>query len=920
MFFLKIYKNIFLFVFELPISVVSNSMLKTNFKLHFFLLCFTLITVFQLSATNFTWTTDGSGDWNTVGNWNVGAGFPNSASDNASLPILGMTGINTLTLTSDITIGNIDSRSGVGPIRNYIISGTPNILTVNGKVGSNSGSGDLTIQCPMQVASGATFSSTGILTNISIDFANNGSIIGSNGLTIGANTNLLVSSSDGFNVSGGISIASGSSLSLTVPENKTLSNSFTGSGTITKLGEGDLILGGDSRDFTGAVTISAGSITTSAQTVLPVASAFTVSGSATLQINNSNTIGSLTGTGSLRIGTGATLTVGNANSQQFDGPIFGVGTAGLTKAGSGTWTLSAPLSLTGAVSSNGGGALAFEQSSSCGSIAGTSTISIAADKVLTAGSANTSTTFSGVLAGAGGFTKVGTGNLILSGANTLSGSINANAGTLTVNGSFPGGTTITVGSSATFKGTGSIGSLSVSGIFAPGASIGTTTVLGDYTQNTGSTLEIEFNGAGQKDLIDVTGNATIQNGATLTLLPQPGIYTDGTQYTFLTANALSGVFDTVELGNSNLGPVTTSLTYGANSILLTLSGTNAPTSLNSYMLALNNDLNQLLSQTQKSSLNQRINQFLLKAKPCRNSNLCTKNGKSKSHLKRSNDKFSQQCDSDKRMLTPFIQFGYATGEFKPTDNNAANKYKVYAPFVGLELTPLKNLLLGLGFNYDNANTQDLLKRGSINSNTYGFSFYSEYLARSFLGVGLNTTTGWTEYSISHKASVETARANPKGWFIQTEFGLNPMLCFNHFLFMPIAKVAYNHMQISSYTEKGATNKLKVNSDKVNSFSGEFGVSFAPEIFLDCSVIIPQIAITQNIPFNQVRRSVYVQNTLETASKYAFIDNSNLYITKCSLTLSYISKEKFNCYSSAAYLINSGLKNAFEIFAGVGVFF
>ena len=70
------------------------------------------------------------------------------------------------------------------------------------------------------------------------------------------------------------------------------------------------------------------------------------------------------------------------------------------------------------------------------------------------------------------------------------------------------------------------------GTLAPGNSIGTLTVNGNFTQNAGSTYQVEVNAAGQSDRINVGGTATI-NGGTVQVLAQPGTYARSTTYTIL---------------------------------------------------------------------------------------------------------------------------------------------------------------------------------------------------------------------------------------------------------------------------------------------------------------------------------------------------------------------------------------------------
>jgi autotransporter-associated beta strand protein len=129
---------------------------------------------------------------------------------------------------------------------------------------------------------------------------------------------------------------------------------------------------------------------------------------------------------------------------------------------------------------------------------------------LTVGSRNTSTLFSGVIQDGGSLTKIGTGTLTLSGANTYSGPTTINAGKLTVDGSIM--SAVTVNNGGTLAGSGTTGSVVVNsgGIVAPGGSQ-TLHVSGSYVQNAGGVLKIEVAGTdpNASGLLDITGSATL---------------------------------------------------------------------------------------------------------------------------------------------------------------------------------------------------------------------------------------------------------------------------------------------------------------------------------------------------------------------------------------------------------------------------
>ncbi len=305
---------------------------------------------------------------------------------------------------------------------------------------------------------------------------------------------------------GAVAIASGSVLDINYggSTNVALSNAVSGAGSLVKNGSGTVVVN-NGNSFSGGTTINAGR----------------------LSLNFGNGLG----TGAVVIGSGASLALGDvtyANNTSGGGQIFKAST-GLTNL-TGTNTHSGGIAVqAGTLGVAGNGAL------------GSGTIAISSGAVLEYTNAAT-TSFSNGLSGAGTFRKLGAGQLAF--ANNFGiGALDLVAGRTRIN--VIGTTNVTVGANATLDGTGRIiGNLINNGIVAPGNSIGTLTVQGNYTHNANSVLEVEFDASGNIDLLDVTGNATL-NGGTVRFVGLGGA--EGQGGTFLrTGGTLTGTFTTIE--------------------------------------------------------------------------------------------------------------------------------------------------------------------------------------------------------------------------------------------------------------------------------------------------------------------------------------------------------------------------------------
>jgi fibronectin-binding autotransporter adhesin len=203
--------------------------------------------------------------------------------------------------------------------------------------GNNNYSGATTINGgTLQAGSTTAFSASSAFTvggSASLDlngFAQNiGSLAGSGGVALGGTT--LTTGNDGTST--------------------LFSGTISATGGLAKTGAGTFTLGGTS-SYSGGTSVSGGTLRAGAANSFAPISAFTLSGGS-LDLNGfDQKIGSLTGSGNVTLGS-ATLTTGNdGTSTSFSGAISGTG--GLTKIGTGIFTLSGTSGYGGATTVSAG--------------------------------------------------------------------------------------------------------------------------------------------------------------------------------------------------------------------------------------------------------------------------------------------------------------------------------------------------------------------------------------------------------------------------------------------------------------------------------------------------------------------------------------------------------------------------------------
>lgn len=193
--------------------------------------------------------------------------------------------------------------------------------------------------------------------------------------------------------------------------------------------------------------------------------------------------------------------------------------------------------------------------------------------------AGTTLTLSGAISGSGALFKAEDGLLRLTGNSPLTGATTVAVGELKVDGSLAS-SAVAVRSGAMLSGNGTVGATTIQsgGIVAPGSSIGTLFVAGDYTQVAGSLYRVEVDPASSaSDLVSVSGAATLADGAQLQVVRNSDLpYRPGTRYTVLTATG--GVTGDYALSGDTAVSAFLSLTdtYDANNAYLEVSQIASP--------------------------------------------------------------------------------------------------------------------------------------------------------------------------------------------------------------------------------------------------------------------------------------------------------------------------------------------------------
>ncbi len=303
-----------------------------------------------------------------------------------------------------LTITNSDTSNITGVISEQavlaLVKEGSGSLTLSG-INTYTGSTTLTTGS-IKVASSANLGATPVAADADNIIFNGGTLITTATFTLGTNKGITMTGAGTINTSTGTLSYGGV---------------ITGSSNLTKSGSGTLILSGDN-GHTGDLNITVGTVTVIG--TLSNSTDVTVSSGAVYDVDQTDTIQSLSGAGTINIANSKTLNFGDAFNQTIDGVIEGSGS--IIKTGTGRVTLGGTNTYTGNTTITNG-VLTVNSAGKLGNGNYSGTLTVAASTIFNFYSSSDQT-FSNWETGSGTINLSGGGTVTLIGDQNFTGTLN----------------------------------------------------------------------------------------------------------------------------------------------------------------------------------------------------------------------------------------------------------------------------------------------------------------------------------------------------------------------------------------------------------------------------------------------------------------------------------------------------------------
>ena len=490
--------------------------------------------------------------------------------------------------------------------------------------------------------------------------------------------------------------------------------------------------------------------------------------------------------------------------------------------------------------------------------------------------------------------KTGTGTLTLTGQSTYPGNTIVNGGRLLVNGSIASLNTF-VNAGGTLGGFGLVGGNVINaGNVAPGASVGTLTIRGNYTQTKDGTLTIEIDSKKNHDVLAVGGQANLDGTLRIQKLGKAPRLKVGDTFKVLTASGgVSGEFDKVDAFSTGT-IVELGVRYRANAVLVEaqqgsfknfadrsnltynqretargldkIAFRNNPPKVIGYLN--NRPLHELPGDFDRVAPDEIASVFTIGMSLAnvqslnlqrRTSDLRTgANGFSAAgyHAAGSGPNYSggygvagptgNEGKDDKKMFVPTEDNRYGVfltgvGEWVDVDGDGnARGYDVTTGgfTVGLDYKISPNLAVGVSAGYAGTGA-DLNNGGRVFVNGGKLGVYGTYFTGGFY-VDAAVNGGYNSYDTKRSALQGTARGDTDGGELNVLLGTGYDWQVGALAIGPTATFQYTYVGIDSYTENGSLAPLNIASQGAESLRTALGFKAAYDWRVGGVIVKPEI--------------------------------------------------------------------------------
>jgi len=494
------------------------------------------------------------------------------------------------------------------------------------------------------------------------------------------------------------------------------------------------------------------------------------------------------------------------------------------------------------------------------------------------------------------FAKDGTGTWALNGDVEVENTATVAAGTLLINGTMGHHTTgplaVTVDTTGTLGGDGTItGNVTNSGTLAPGNSVGTLTIDGDYTHESGAVFSVEVDSF-RADQLDVTGMVTA-NGGIVDVTPV-GLVRDGYTYDIITSGSgldgdgldsdvvsVSPVLTFLVGTASEMGPGIIQPVEGPDTVQLTVARTSYADALDDgtanqvsmagtlqdmldHPGAMEGELLLLDTCPDKDALGKAIDGLspehyaALSGAGIAGANLFRDVLMDRLGSFHGTGVVSRESDSlyASTALTNVPAAGDADGwsiwargfggsaDQNQVDDKFGYSYDTYGVALGVDRSLSSNLVLGIGAGYEATDLDHDTIDAETDISTVLTSIYGTYTDGRYY-VDASLFYAWNDFDSERYVPLvdmlATSEHDGSYYSASIEAGYNMSL--GEWMFVPAASLTYGHFEEDSFTESGAGGaNLTVADSDVDSLVSKVGFSLGRMMQMGDMKVLPEMSL------------------------------------------------------------------------------